>query len=553
MEKRMMGKKALLAILILALMIPVSLVAEAKGSVGAGPNEETVGTKSVVIGFKEPAKGLAVAEVKASGGVVSKSFKHMSMVAAELTEEEIQELSKNSNVEYIEEDIIIESMGEEIPWGVEMTEAPALWTHAAGDGIKVAILDTGVDINHVDLTFQGGVNTIDGSSYSGTANHGSHVSGIVGAVTNNTGVVGMAPYVELNSVKVLADDGKGSLSALIAGLDWAVENDMDIVNMSLGTSTDTEALREAVDKAYNAGILLVAAAGNSGTEEGTTDTIKYPAKYESVIAVGAVNSSNIRAPFSATGPDLELTAPGVSIRSTIPGDRYALASGTSMAAPHVTGAAALIWSQNPEFSNVQVRYALRDGAQSTGSAFQYGYGIINLSQWAPVSDPGSNPEQEPEDEPIQEPEEEPIQEPEGEPVQEPKTSQPLCEDTLEIVLTIGSKMTLVNNVKKYMDVSPYIDSAAKRTMVPVRFISETMGATVSWDSESKKVTIKTSEHTIVLTIGSKTVIVDNKIVLLDVYPRIKNCRTYVPIRFISETLGAEVLWDGTTQKVFIEK
>ena len=418
-------------------------------------------------------------------------------------------------------DVEIESFAEQIPWGVEHTSAPAVWPYAAGRGIKVAVLDTGVDTSHVDLTFRGGVNTIDGSSYTGVANHGSHVSGIIGALANSQGVVGMAPAVELYSVKVLADDGKGSLSALIAGLDWAVENDMDIVNMSLGTSTDTSVLKSAVDRAYSAGILLIAAAGNSGTVAGDLDTVRYPAKYESVIAVGAVDKNSVRASFSATGQELELTAPGVSIYSTIPGSRYALASGTSMAAPHVAGAAALIWSKNTGLSNVQVRNLLRENAIRTGTSFQYGYGIINLNHLIPQTVP-TNPE-------------------------------PAASYDLQITLTVGSKTTLVNDKTLLLDVAPFIDSTAYRTMIPIRFISENMGADVLWNQELKQVTIKGYNQVVVLTVGSKIVYVNGQRRILDVSPVVKDGRTFVPIRFVSETLGAEVSWESIARKVIIQK
>ena len=521
MKKNVHVSKMIMVLLIALLLVPFSLITEAVGPVGAGTGGASETKRNVIVGFKEQAPGLAVAEVNAVGGKVSRSFKHVPAVAAELSEAEISELSKNKRVAYIEDDVMIEALAEQIPWGVEHTNAPVIWPYTGGKGVKVAVLDTGVDINHIDLTFRGGINTIDGSCFSGIANHGSHVSGIIGALANSKGIVGMAPAVELYSVKVLQDDGKGTLSALIAGLDWAVENGIDIVNMSLGTSTDTNALKSAVDRAYAAGILLVAAAGNSGTADGNTDTIRYPAKYESVIAVGAVNNNSQRASFSATGPALELTAPGVSIYSTIPGSRYALASGTSMAAPHVAGAAALIWSKNPDFTNAQVRKALREGAVQAGSTYQYGHGIINLEHWVPQPEP-SNP-------------------------------GPSANFDLTIKLLIGSRVAYTNDKTLLLDVEPYIDAVAKRTMVPIRFISESMGAEVGWNEEKRQVSIDSGNCKIILTIGSTTVSIDGQRKLLDVAPVVKDGRTFVPVRFVGETFGANVSWDSVLRKVTIQK
>jgi subtilisin len=152
-------------------------------------------------------------------------------------------------------------------------------------------------------------------NYEDDHGHGTHVAGSVAALDNSSGVVGVAPQVALYAVKVLAADGSGSVSAIAAGIDWAVQNGIPIINMSLGSSTSSQTLKNACDNAYAAGHLVVSSAGNEG--EGT-NTVGYPAQYESVIAVAASNINDQRASFSSTGPAVELIAPGEDILSTIP-------------------------------------------------------------------------------------------------------------------------------------------------------------------------------------------------------------------------------------------
>ncbi|NOW34915.1 S8 family peptidase [Clostridium beijerinckii] len=160
-------------------------------------------------------------------------------------------------------------------------------------------------------------------------------------------------------IKVLGNDGAGYLSDIIAGIDWCITNKMDIINLSLGSSVPSTALQQEVDKAYNQGILVVAAAGNDGTSDGSTDTVDYPAKYSSVIAVAAIDSNNKRPSFSSTGNNVEVAAPGVSVLSTYLNNKYVSMSGTSMSAPFVTGDLALLKQANPGLSPNQLRAKLK--------------------------------------------------------------------------------------------------------------------------------------------------------------------------------------------------
>jgi subtilisin len=180
----------------------------------------------------------------------------------------------------------------------------------------------------------------------------------------------------LYAVKVLDNSGSGSYAGIAEGIEWAVNNGMDIINMSLGGSSDSSILEEWCNTAYNSGLLVVAAAGNSGNRGGKNDSVGYPAKYESVIAVAAIDKNNNRASFSSTGPAVELSAPGVDVLSTVPGNLYDSYNGTSMASPHVAGVAALVWAAKPGLTNVELRQLLRDSAVNLGDSNQYGYGLV---------------------------------------------------------------------------------------------------------------------------------------------------------------------------------
>ncbi|MEM2849629.1 MAG: S8 family serine peptidase, partial [Candidatus Bathyarchaeia archaeon] len=212
--------------------------------------------------------------------------------------------------------------------------------------------------------------------------HGTHVAGTVAALFNTIGVVGVAPKAYIYAVKMLDSSGSGTIAWAVQAIQWSVDNGMQILSMSWGASADYQALRDACKAAYDKGLLLVAAAGNSGSSSGTGDNVLYPAKYDSVIAVAATDQNNNRASWSSTGLAVELAAPGVNIYSTYKNNGYATLSGTSMATPHVSGTAALVWAKNPTLTNVEVRKILQNTATDLGASgrdSQYGYGLVNAS------------------------------------------------------------------------------------------------------------------------------------------------------------------------------
>jgi subtilisin family serine protease len=174
--------------------------------------------------------------------------------------------------------------------------APSAWATSRGTGVKVAVVDTGIDTTHPDLAanIKGGVSFVTRvSSYKDDNGHGTHVAGIIAAINNTIGVVGVAPNAQLYSVKVLDRTGSGTVSSVIAGIDWSAKNGMQVISMSLGTNTDFQSLHDAVDRAYLQGVVVVAAAGND-----YGGPISYPAAYDNVIAVTATDSNNKIASFS---------------------------------------------------------------------------------------------------------------------------------------------------------------------------------------------------------------------------------------------------------------
>ena len=269
---------------------------------------------------------------------------------------------------------------QQLPWGVDRIDAEKVWPNT-GAGVKVAVLDTGIDLDHPDLVdnVKGGVNTINPRKKPNDDNgHGTHVAGIIAAVNNSIGVIGVAPGASLYAVKVLNASGSGYLSDIIEGLQWSVEHSIQVVNMSLGTSSDVQSFHEAIAAAAYKHVIVVASAGNSGPGD---DTVLYPAKYPEVIAVAATDQSDAAASFSSTGLAVELAAPGVSIYSTVKGGGYAYMSGTSMAAPHVSGTAALVIAAGRS----DVRDRLCRTATDLGTSGRdeiYGCGLVNAEEAA---------------------------------------------------------------------------------------------------------------------------------------------------------------------------
>ncbi len=241
-----------------------------------------------------------------------------------------------------------------LPWGITRINADDSWILSDGLDVKVGVIDTGIDTDHPDLknNLAGCVNFISSNKTCEDDNgHGTHVSGIIAAEDNNLGVVGVAPKAKIYSLKVLNKNGSGYLSDIIEALDWAISNHLQVINMSLGTTSNVTSFYDAIKRVNSAGIIQVAAAGNSGPK---ANSVNYPAKYSEVIAVAAIDSSDQVASWSSRGPQVDLAAPGVNINSTYLNGKYQILSGTSMASPHVAGVVALRLFLHPGESPSQI-------------------------------------------------------------------------------------------------------------------------------------------------------------------------------------------------------
>ena len=265
---------------------------------------------------------------------------------------------------------------DELPWGIQRVGAPAAWAKTQGAGVRVAVVDTGIDFNHPDLkaNYAGCYNAFDDKkSCMDDNSHGTHVAGTIAGALDGKGVAGVAPKARLYAVKVLDGDGSGGLVSIIKGILWCANNDMQVANMSLGAPIGTVFMRLAVKYAASKGVAIVAAAGNSGGSVG------YPAGYSDTIAVSASDINDKLASFSSRGPRVEFIAPGVNVKSSVPGGGYDSYNGTSMATPHVAGLAALAVSRGARGLD-GVRAAFKRSAKSIGlKPTEQGSGMIDAA------------------------------------------------------------------------------------------------------------------------------------------------------------------------------
>jgi subtilisin len=319
------------------------------------------------------------------------------------------------------------------PWGLDAIRVSDVHQGELGlkgAGVRVAILDTGIDTNHPDLSknIKGGYNAITGQdpwNYQDDNGHGTHMAGIIAARMNRLGVVGVAYQAHIVAVKVLDQFGGGRLSDLINGLGWVQANNIKVVNMSLGFSKGSPLLKQAIDRLHEMGVIMVASAGNHGItcaqdgggddgggddgggddgggddgggddgggDDGGGDSschpapggVNYPARYRGVISVAATNGDDEVTGYSQSGPKIDVAAPGGSqsgprIFSTNKGGAYGLGSGTSQAAAHVTGAITLALQKNPKMSFDEVLTLLKSTAMDLGEPVaRQGAGLIDV-------------------------------------------------------------------------------------------------------------------------------------------------------------------------------
>lgn len=244
-----------------------------------------------------------------------------------------------------------------LPWGVKAIHAPQAWSTSTGVQVKIGVIDTGADYRHPDLkhSLATGVNLIHRGMLPLDDNgHGTHIAGTLAAAGGNRGMMGVAPRSLLHPVKAFDHNGSAYVSDIVLGIDWCVQNRMDIINMSFGMKTRSKALHNVVIKAYRAGIAIIASSGNDGKRGGD-----YPARYPETIAVGAMDKRRRVAAFSNRGSYIDVYGPGEGIPSCWLREGYKEMSGTSMATSHVTGAASLLLALRPGLTPRELKLLLR--------------------------------------------------------------------------------------------------------------------------------------------------------------------------------------------------
>lgn len=285
----------------------------------------------------------------------------------------VQENYTMHAVEIAPEKISPTSMHPNQAWHYEMINAPEAWEITPdSSSTRIAVLDTGIDSTHPSLSDF--VSTSLGKSFVGgdtgdRAGHGTHVAGTIASYGEVSGVM---QHATLIPVKVLGDDGTGSMYGIQQGITYAASIDADVINMSLGGGGYFQGMEEAIETANSQGTIVVAASGNDGA-----NNVSYPAAYSGSIAVGSVTSNKTRSSFSNYGSELDVMAPGSDIYSTLPNNQYDTLSGTSMASPHVAGVMGLIRATNPDISVDDARTILNNTAQDAGSELEYGHGIVD--------------------------------------------------------------------------------------------------------------------------------------------------------------------------------
>ncbi len=362
--------------LLLALTVQVALASE-----GGQENGLAVPGSRYIVKLSDTFAGLTALEE--AGASIAVELPAHKAVAARIPDQAVPGLMRHPGIDYIELDgrwytQMEKDRDSRISRGVEMLAAPVLWFDGVGEDVTVCIIDSGMQVGHESLQ----EDRLSGFSAAGDwgrdeCGHGTHVTGIIAGLDNGLGFSGVLPQgVDLHHVKVFSERSCSwaHISDVLEAVDACVDAGADIINMSLGGPSHSTLAASVLARAWGKGALLVAAAGNGGTEG-----LMYPAAYPAVVSVAAVDEDGRRPSFSQHNDHVELAAPGVSIASTTADGGYGHMSGTSMAAAHVSGVAALLKSYNPDWTNAQIREALAVTAKDlgpTGRDPYYGHGLV---------------------------------------------------------------------------------------------------------------------------------------------------------------------------------
>jgi len=374
------------ALLLILLSVLITAI-----TVNAASNKATI-----IVRFKEETDPSAIAAVN---GRILKTYKAIPAVAAQLDAGSIEILKRNPNVAYVETDKEKRIQGQLdkvlarpgsvqppqiLPWGVDRIDAEKVWQRNEGEGVNVAIIDTGVDPDHPDLmaNIEGKYSAIPPNvcTVDDRYGHGTHVAGTIAAISNEIGVVGVGPKIDLWIIKASAG-GILLLKDLLESYDFVINtwfdddpnNNIQVVSMSYGGGYSAPEA-EMLQKAWDMGIILVAAAGNEG------GAVIYPAALPFVIAVSAMNAQDQITGWSNRGPEIDMAAPGSSVTSTYLRGGYATWSGTSMATPHVCASVALAIASHPRMTSQEIVQLLFDKAEDLGDPgfdYLFGHGLVD--------------------------------------------------------------------------------------------------------------------------------------------------------------------------------
>ena len=380
-----------LGIWLFVVIIAIAVNAAHHSAATAAPAAtNAVASGEVIVCFRDGVSAAAQDMlVMRHGGVVLEREPVLNCVLVRVNRNFLKSMIREPSVSFVEPNFIVHALYTpndplySDQWGITSIKADRAWDVQKGDkSVKIAIIDTGIDYNHEDLR-----DNYDDSGYDWVNNdddpmddngHGTHCAGIASAVMDNgLGIAGVS-QVKIMAEKVLNRWGIGSTWNVVRGIVHAVQSDAKIISMSFGSHIPSKTLRKACLYAWKEGCILVAAAGNDGRQG-----ICYPAKFRTVICVGAIDEKNKRCSFSNYGAQMELVAPGEHILSTYPDDKYVYMSGTSMATPFVAGVAALVWSQNASLCNQDVRKILARTADDLGNAgwdIEYGFGRVDADE-----------------------------------------------------------------------------------------------------------------------------------------------------------------------------
>ncbi|WP_372868876.1 S8 family peptidase [Planomicrobium okeanokoites] len=350
--------------------------------------------EKVIISFEDSIDYQALEDM---GAEIHSELDAISSVIATIPSATVMKADTEVSVKNIPEGPIFKAAAQQPSWGYQHIKAPsALKLGYTGKGVKIAVIDSGINSKHPDLSVAGGASMIDNTSpFTDGAGHGTHVAGVIAALNNTIGVVGAAPDAEIYSVKVLASSGAGTLEDVLEGIQWAIDQDMDIINLSLTTDFNIPELEALLKKANELGIIVVAAAGNieivdtRGNYVQNTADVLYPARYPSVIAVGSTDTNNRLSGFSYRGPSVEIVAPGQGIYSTFSTiatsghDDYKSSEGTSVSTPFVSAVFAQYKEAYPHLTNAQLRASVKRAVIDLGVKGKdnlYGHGLVQSLQ-----------------------------------------------------------------------------------------------------------------------------------------------------------------------------